>query len=162
MKKITPLLLLLVMVCSSFVYYGDRGNYAYTPVFMDKSDLERSVSYQSGGREMRKPGKIYYKSPYIYVNERYKGVHVINNSNPANPVKEGFIAVPGCMDMAVKGNILYVDNSTDLVAFDLNTKQVTGRVKGVFPEPVAPDNTSYDYYHSRPDNSVLVEWKRKN
>ena len=158
MKKITLLLFLLIMVCSSF-FYGDVGRYSYLPVYMEKSELERSVSYQSGERALENPGKIYHKAPYIYVNERYKGVHVINNSNPANPVHEGFIVVPGCLDMAAKGDVLYIDNSTDLVAFDLNTKQVTKRIKDAFPEPLAPDN-SYYYDFNRPANMVIVAWKK--
>lgn len=158
MKKITLLLFLLIMMCTSFVLKEDRY-YRYTPVFMDRAELEHSVSYQSKGRELINPGKIYHKAPYIYVNERYKGVHVINNSDPASPVNEGFIVAPGCIDMAAKENILYLDNSIDLVAFDLNTKQVTKRIKNVFPEPLAPDN-SY-YYYGRPENTVIVGWKKK-
>lgn len=157
MKKITCLLLLLFVVCSSFVF-RDEVYYRYTPVFMDRDELERSVSYQSGERALENPGKIYHKSPYIYINERYKGIHVINNSNPTNPVHEGFIVAPGCMDMAVKDNILYIDNSVDLVAFDLTSKQVTKRVKDVFPEPIAPDYTYY--WGSRPENTVIVRWKK--
>lgn len=159
MNRITLLLFLLIMVCASFVFKEDRY-YRYTPVFMERSELENSVSYQSKGRDLVNPGKIYHKAPYIYVNERYKGIHVINNTNPANPVNEGFIIAPGCIDMAVKEDILYIDNSIDLVAFNLNTKQVAKRIKDVFPEPLAPDNT-YHYYN-RPENTVIVEWKKND
>ncbi len=160
MKRITFLLLLLFslnMVFSGFVgptpKYGD-----YEPVYMKRSDLENSVAYKDQARKMVHPGKIYYKSPYIYINERYKGVHVINNSDPANPVKEGFITAPGCIDMAVKDDVLYLDNSVDLVAFSLSRKEVTKRVKNMFPEPLAPDNTFN--YHPREENMVIVEWKK--
>jgi hypothetical protein len=131
---------------------------AYKPVFMKRADLENSVSYQQGARALTNPGKIYSKPPYIYVNERYKGIHVINNTNPAHPEQEGFITAPGCIDMAVKDHILYLDNSVDLVAFDLNAKKVTKRVTNVFPEPAGPDN-SY-YYGAREADMVLVEWKK--
>jgi hypothetical protein len=63
---------------------------------MTRADLEKSVFYQPVGRNLEDPGKIYYKFPYIYVNEKYKGIHLINNSDPQNPVKEGFIVAPGC------------------------------------------------------------------
>lgn len=133
--------------------------YDYVPVFMERSELEKSVSYQSVGRDLVLPGKIYYKSPYIYINEKYKGVHIINNSDPAHPVNEAFIIAPGCIDMAVKGNIIYLDNAVDLVAFNLDSKQVTNRIKNVFPEPFAPDNTFY-LSMNRPEGSVLVAWKK--
>jgi len=125
---------------------------------MERSELEKSVFYQDKGRELISPGKIYHRSPYIYINERYKGVHIINNSNPEKPVNEAFIVAPGCIDMAIKGNILYIDNSTDLVAFDLNTRKVTERIKNVFPEPVPPHHLYY--YINRPEGFVLVGWKK--
>ncbi|MDR2498153.1 MAG: hypothetical protein LBD28_01795 [Tannerellaceae bacterium] len=132
----------------------------YTPLFMARADLENSVSYSPGERAMKEPGKIYYKAPYIFVNERYKGVHIINNSQPTQPVVEGFIIAPGCLDMAVKGNILYIDNSVDLVAFDLDAKQVTQRVRNVFPTPPSPAGALY-YYDDRHTDKVLVGWKKR-
>jgi hypothetical protein len=149
----------LFAVSTSFTYLDYYGN--YIPIFMKRADLEKSVSWQSGSRELENPGKIYYKSPYIFVNERYKGVHVINNSNPYNPVKEGFIVAPGCIDMAVKENIMYLDNSVDLVAIDLNAKEVTKRIRNVFPEPPSPENqVFYSYGESRDANLILVAWKK--
>ncbi|MDR3338627.1 MAG: hypothetical protein LBT25_00780 [Candidatus Symbiothrix sp.] len=130
----------------------------YIPVFMKRSDLDNSVSYHALARDLENPGKIYFKSPYIYINERYKGVHVINNSDPYNPIKEGFIVAPGCIDMAVKENVMYVDNAVDLVAIDLLTKTVSKRIKNVFPEPLAPDNSMF--YNNDRENYVLVEWKK--
>jgi len=134
---------------------------AYMPVFMSRETLENSVRYLAGGHAMIQSGKIYYIDSYIYVNERYKGVNVINNTNPAHPVKEGFILAPGCMDMAVKGNILYLDNAVDLVAFDLESRQVTHRIRDVFPEPLPPDDFSY-YRLARPKGYIIVEWKKHN
>jgi hypothetical protein len=133
-------------------------NRKYIPVFMKRSDLEQSVSYRTGAREIENPGKIYYKAPYIYMNERYKGVHVINNADPQHPVHEGFIVVPGCIDMAVKGSVLYVDNAVDLLAIDLASKQVTKRIREVFPEPISPENERYYFYDDR-DGFILVGWK---
>lgn len=130
----------------------------YRPVFMKRADLENSVTYRQEARALTNPGKIYSKPPYIYINERYKGVHIINNTDPAHPRNEGFITAPGCIDMAAKDGILYLDNSVDLVAFDLDARKVTQRVKNVFPEPAAPDN-SY-YYGAKEEDMLLVEWKK--
>ena len=135
-------------------YYYD---WKYTPVFMKRSDLEQSVSFQPGARAIENPGKIYYKAPYIYINERYKGVHIINNSDPRNPVIGGFIVAPGCIDMAVKGTVLYIDNAVDLVAFDLSSKQVTKRIRDVFPEPQSPDNEFFN--HTDRKDMIIVGWK---
>jgi hypothetical protein len=154
-------ILLLVFISSlAVIALNQSKEDAYMPIFMSRETLESSVKYIAGARDMVQTGKIYYRAPYIYVNERYKGVHVINNSNPANPVNEGFILAPGCIDMAVKGNILYLDNAVDLVSFDLDSKQVTKRIRDVLPEPLPPGDFSYMPY-SRPEGYILVEWKKK-
>ena len=161
MKRIFLLLVVISLSVAASDTPIDRE--IYMPVFMSRDNLEKSVTYISGTRDMIQTGKVYYRAPYIYVNERYKGVHVINNSDPYNPVKEGFILAPGCIDMAVKGNILYLDNAVDLVSFDLDTKQVTKRIRNVLPEPLPPDDFfSYYDYRSRPQGYILVEWKLNN
>ena len=134
----------------------------YTPVFMSRETLENSVKYIAGARDMIQTGKIYYRAPYIYVNERYKGVHVINNTDREHPVNEGFILAPGCIDMAVKGSILYLDNAVDFVSFDLDSKQVTKRIREVFPEPLRPDGANFYSLPGRPKGYILVEWKKTN
>ncbi|MDL2320681.1 hypothetical protein LJC45_06085, partial [Alistipes sp. OttesenSCG-928-B03] len=105
-------------------------------------------------------GKIYAKPPYIFINERYKGVHVIDNSNPEDPEQIGFIVAPGCVDMAVKGDIMYLDNAVDLVAFDLTQKKVTERIRNIFPEHRAPNGDSYYGYRDR--DMILVGWRTAN
>ena len=157
MKRILLLLavVLLVGTASEPIRYGP-----YTPVFMSREMLENSVKYIPEARDMIQTGKIYYRAPYIFVNERYKGVHVINNTVPAQPVNEGFILAPGCIDMAVKGNILYLDNAVDLVSFDLDSKQVTKRIRNVFSEPLPPDDLAFYNLNNRPEGYILVEWKK--
>ncbi len=135
----------------------------YKPLLMPYDQLQNSVAFKEK-RELKDPGKIYYNGGYIFVNERYKGVHVINNQDPANPQNIGFIQVPGCLDMAMKGNVLYVDNAIDLVTIDLSdpaNPQVSSRTKGVFRETTPPDGgtlgTEYTK-ENRPANTVIVEW----
>jgi len=157
MKKV---IFLLVMASLATMAFRSDSYEAYTPIFMSRQTLENSVMYIAGARDMKQTGKIYYRTPYIYVNERYKGVHVINNSDPARPVNEGFILAPGCIDMAVKENILYLDNAVDLVSFDLDSKQETKRIRNVFPEPLPPEDFfSYGFFN-RPEGYILVGWKK--
>lgn len=139
-----------------FTSYYDASS--YTPVFMKRSDLEKSVSYENKGRQMNNPGKIYVRGNEVFINEKYKGVHIVDNSDPRNPVVKAFIVAPGCVDMAVKGSIIYLDNAVDLVAFDLDTKTVTERIRNFLPEHTAPDGGHADYY-DRPEDMILVEWK---
>lgn len=154
---------IFILCSASYYYYDEWSDHKYgeyIPVFMKKSDLKNSVSYSPGKRDLVMPGKIYYRDSYIFVNEKYKGVHIINNTNPTSPIGEGFIIAPGCIDMAVKGDIIYLDNSVDLVAFDLTTKQVTKRIENIFPEPSSPTNSVY--HGARPSDSVIVGWDVNN
>ena len=162
MKRVIILLTIVFLSATSF--RSDSGwKETYMPIYMSRETLENSVKYIAGARDMIQTGKIYYRAPYIYVNERYKGVHIINNSNPAYPVNEGFILAPGCIDMAVKGNIIYLDNAVDLISFDLDSRQITKRIRNIFPEPLPPDDFNYYFsYNNRPAGYILVEWKKNN
>jgi hypothetical protein len=160
MGRVKPFLWGAAMIVVLFLTSSDIATDPFggwTPYFMNRSELERSVFYADTPAEMTNPGKIWTTPNNIYVVERYKGVHVIDNTDPENPVTTGFIVAPGCMDVAIKGGLMYLDNAVDLVAFDLAAGSVTTRLKNYFPEPVSP--TGHTYY----DNSsemILVGWKR--
>ncbi|WP_207533554.1 hypothetical protein [Desertivirga arenae] len=147
-------------VPSEPVHYTD-----YRPILLSRESLERSITLLAA-REIKSPAKIYYKDKYIFISENYKGVHIIDNQDPTNPKNISFISVPGCVDMAIKGNALYVDNATDLAVVDLeNIKtsgiKVTKRIKDAFPEIVPPDGYQIPEKYSlsnRPANTVVVEW----
>jgi len=139
---------------------------AYKPILMDREELEKSISFSSS-REMIQAGKIYLKGNFIYINEKYKGIHVIDNSNPSSPQKVGFIVIPGCIDMAMKDDILFADNSIDLISInltdDLSQLTVTKRLIGIFPELTAPDNRTLQSQYqteNRPENTVIVGWEK--
>lgn len=142
---------------------------SYTPILISRNSLKESISLKPK-TSIIKPAKIYYKDNFIFISERYKGVHVINNSNPSNPVNEGYIAVPGCVDMAIKNNVLYVDNAVDLVAISLSSAQqgtinVLKRIENVFPEIPPPDGgviPSKFSLENRPPNTILIGWKINN
>ena len=77
---------------------------------MERTELEKSVKFRDT-QEIENPGKIYYKDQVIYLNEKYKGIHIIDNSNPESPKNIGFINLPGCIDIAIKNNSLFADNA---------------------------------------------------
>jgi hypothetical protein len=106
----------------------------YKPIYQDKNSVHTILS--TPAKVLENPGKIYIKDRYIFVNEKGKGVHIIDNQNPALPVKISFIQIPGNKDIAIKGNIMYVDNFTDLVSLDIrdvSNIKITKRVNNVFP-----------------------------
>lgn len=138
----------------------------FFPVLMQRTDLEKSVFYRNA-QTINEVGKLYYKDNFIFLNEKFKGIHVIDNSNPSSPENVGFINIPGCIDIAIKRNTLYADNAVDLVAIDLSGNlsalNVTERVKNVFPEPTPPDLDFIPYNFSiseRPEGTIIVGWER--
>ncbi len=106
-----------------------------TPEYMSYSDLRSSFCVLPP-EEVSKPGKIYFKDDFIFINEYQKGIHIINNSDPSNPQNVSFIEIPGNVDMAVKGNMLYADSYIDLLTIDISNmddiKEVD-RDEDVFP-----------------------------
>jgi len=91
----------------------------YKPVYMSQKELKKAVKMQSP-EELKNPGKIYLYKDYLLVNEMNKGVHIIDNSNPAKPARIGFINIPMNKDIAVKDNLLYADSGRDLLVFDIS------------------------------------------
>jgi hypothetical protein len=152
----------IVLSGSDPVSYGD-----YSPVYMQRSEMENAVRIEPA-RPLSVTGKIYLYKQYILVNEKYKGIHVIDNSNPSLPQNKYFIHIDGCIDMAMKNDILYADNAIDLLALKTTNNfasiQVTERVRAAFPEIASPDGywSPYMVERFRPQNGVLVAWKKKS
>src|SRR4030043_1599912 len=161
MKKLILLAGIILLFCS--VEPVPSEPFPYRPIAMTRQMLESSVE-MLGPAKLIKPGKIYIKDNYIFNNEKYQGVHIINNTDPSNPVKEGFLRIPGCIDIGMKGNTLYADNAVDLVAVDLSNPArtiVTKRIKNIFPELTPPGYIWVPWNYSaenRPANTIIVEW----
>ncbi len=160
-----PILAILLTSCPSVISDPpplEQGT-AYKPIIMERATLESSIAF-SAATELNQTGKIYSYGIYILINEKYEGIHVFKNADPRNPEKIGFIRIPGCVDMAVKNNILYADNAVDLVAIDISALpeiNITKRVASVFPELTPPDLTYVPQIYSeqrRPENTVIVKW----
>ena len=131
------LFLLSVLVFSSCV---DEVNSSYTyhtmmPIYLEMSDVRARIITTEPAQPLDNPGKIYIYEDYLFINEPTKGIHILNNENPANPINLSFIPIAGNVDMAVNGKILYADNYVDLLAFDLsniNDIKLVKRVEDVF------------------------------
>ncbi len=107
----------------------------YEPVYMTKSEFYTAARVDAP-HTLGQPGKIYIKDNYLFINETGKGIHIINNRNPGSPQSVAFIAIPGNVDMAVKGNTLYADSKMDFLTIDISNPQnaqITKRIKNVFP-----------------------------
>ncbi len=107
----------------------------FEPVFLLPEEMRKPIETEAP-RGLEHPGKIYYYQDFLLINELHKGIHVIDNRDPSNPVPVKFINIPGNVDMAVRNNVLYADNYVDLVAIDITTPAAPvflSRTESVFP-----------------------------
>ena len=139
----------------------DKVSHTYTifePVYKDKAEVYANIK-SNPPKEIQSPGKIFLYGSYIFLNETDKGVHVIDNSDPAHPIEKAFIDIPGNLDIAVKGNILYADLYSDLVAIDISDPMHASLVKileYVFPE------RSYSSGFVADNSRIIVDWIKKD
>ena len=168
MKNAFKTSILLLVLAATFSACMDKTveRITYTanvPVYMSFSEFR--ASFQNGDTtEITNPGKIYFKDGYLFVNEYGKGIHVIDNSDPANPQKTAFYKIVGNVDMAIRGNILYADSYIDLVAIDItdiNNPEETGRLTNVFPEVVPEGDVWFPYAMVDKNKGVIIDWEVK-
>lgn len=166
-KNVSIALLLFLMFSGCWPRVRPVIYTEYTPTLVHKSTLANSIKLQQP-TAIQTAAKIYYKDQYIFISEQFKGVHIIDNADPSNPQDKAFVAVLGCVDMAIKNNVLYVDNAIDFVSIDLEELmagrlKVLKRIAGVFPEVAPPDGGVIpDRYNerNRRENTVIVGWEK--
>ena len=103
--------------------------------FISSADLRSGVKTLPA-QVMEKPGKLYVRGTYLFINEQKRGIHLIDNANPSAPREVSFLAIPGNTDIAVRGNVLYADSYIDLLAFDISdvlNAKLLKRVENAFP-----------------------------
>jgi len=108
----------------------------YIPVIQTMAEVRAAIK-SDAPQPVVNAGKMYVSGNYIFLNEKEKGIHIIDNSNPSSPVNTAFIHIPGNEDLAVKGNILYADCYTDLMAIDIgDAKNVSLKsyLNNIFPD----------------------------
>ena len=163
MKKIVFLLVVLSLFsCNKDETPTDFYNVA-VPLLMNKAEFRSSVEIQTP-RSIEEAGKIYAYNDYIFVNDEFNGIHVIDNTNPSSPHAISYIKVPGNIDISIKNNFLYADSSTDLVVFDISNIQkikAIGRLEDVFSiyDYKIPEEADYaDYSNFNFTDQIVVGW----
>lgn len=159
--------LLTVLACSRQEPQPDDSYLvfpSYRPLYMTRAVLETSVAALPA-QKLHNTGKIFLRGPYIFINEKYEGIHIIDNHDPANPRAISFLRIPGNVDMAVQGNLLYADNGPDLVTVDISNPEqarLANRVRDAFrelPMPVPGPLEDANQPANRPADVVVVGWR---
>lgn len=98
-------------------------------------DWRNSIFFCGVGLPVCEATGFYVYEQYLFMVENGEGLHIIDNSDPHNPISVTFMEVPGGQGLAVRNNILYMNQYTDLVAFDLSdptTPAFINRTNDVF------------------------------
>jgi hypothetical protein len=133
----------------------------YEPIYLSFEDLRSAPIRSEAAQPLGKVGKIYYKDNYIFINELGKGVHLINNSNPAAPLNETFIPIAGNYDIAIAGNMLYADNYTDLLVLDIGDKRnvrLVQRLENALDQQQFPTSVPFAWGRVG-EGGIIVDWK---
>lgn len=134
-----------------------------TPELMTKTDFRNLVDITTP-KNIEEVGKIYAYKNYIFVSDVNKGVHIIDNSNPALPKRIKYIRIPGNEDISIKDDFLYADSATDLVVFDISdihAISLVERLKDVFNVynyniPIGAEIVDYAKFNFEED--IIVGW----
>ncbi len=146
--------------CWTKVKPGTQTNYSRVwgnkPIY-GSFPQAKQITYSSIALPVIIPGNIYAKGNLIYQLELGRGIHVIDNSIPAQAQRVGFITVNGSSQISIKGNLLYTNSYDDLVVVDISNSSNVSEVKrlaGAFPEG------RYQYYYNQPIESGYYECPR--
>ncbi|RXK81958.1 LVIVD repeat-containing protein [Filimonas effusa] len=159
MKKKSVVYVLLAMTIGIFSFSCTKDKITesysfYRPVYQVPDEVKASIK-SSTPRSIKSTGKLAVRGNFIYLSELNKGVHIIDFSNPSAPANIGFVAIPGCVDLAVRDHYLYADCYTSLVVVDIadprNTK-LTQFMDNVFPDRYAGLASG--------SGKILVDWEK--
>lgn len=133
------------------------------PELMTKTDFRNLVDITTP-KNIEEVGKIYAYKNYIFVSDVNKGVHILDNSNPALPKTIKYIRIPGNEDISIKDDFLYADSATDLVVFDIsdiNAISLVERLEDVFNiynYNIPIEAEIVDYAKVNFDEDIIVGW----
>ncbi len=155
---------LLLLSCS------DKNNNVgkvdgYVPVYANNTQEGTQISWQSP-QAIVNGGKIATIGNRLYQVEVDKGIHVVDITTPAAPVKMGFIKNNFCRELTLKGNYIYTNNLIDLVVLEvsnINTVVVSARIANAFPDLVLqyPPCTNCYFECANPIKGTVIQWSKQ-
>ena len=163
-KRTSPLLLCLLLFLTGCWDPGPQFTVVdqitgFSPIYGTRSQAEISVG---PARPVNQPGKIYLYGKYLLLNEKMQGIHIFDNTEPANPVNLGFLELLGNTDLAIKDGVLYANHLGDVVALAINdfgTIAEQGRIPlGDWTLGVPPPAGFY-FQCIDPAKGFVVSWK---
>ncbi len=141
MKKIIYPLLCLSIACIMASCSKDFGsvtvNYTKATAIYDDLTEVRSIPLIGTIQAIDNPGKIFVAEKVLLIGEEGKGIHIIDNSDPANPNPMQFLNIPGGREYYVEGDFLYAESYYDMLKIDIskpNAPELVSRVENAFAQ----------------------------
>ena len=140
----------------------------WVPVYISASEYSQISSQPP--TSIINGGKIALVNNKLFMVEQGQGIHVVNYSNPAQPVKERFIKVPGCYEVSMKNGYLIANNGPDLVSLNISDPDsvvVVNRLANVFKSlqeanSIPPNAVSGDYFECVDiSKGIVSKWVQK-
>lgn len=164
----TTLFFLIVFFLTGCYKVDNKQILTWVPEYITAS--EYSLVSSKPPTAITEGGKIAFVNNKLFMVEQGQGIHEVNYANPAQPVKERFIKVPGCYEVSMKNGYLIANNGSDLISLDISDPDsvvVAYRLPDVFKtlqeaNNIPPNATSGDYFEC-PDISkgIVSKWTQK-
>ncbi|MBB4078287.1 hypothetical protein GGR28_000888 [Lewinella aquimaris] len=137
MKHILHLcgLAILLTGCLSDECQDEITYQSYTPIIVSAADWRLDEFATAPASDICDPSGFYVYGNYLFVLDRNEGLHIIDNTDNANPRPVKFLQIPGGQGIAARNSILYVNQYVDLLAFDISDPadpEFLSRTKNVF------------------------------
>lgn len=144
MKNYLSLALLACLVITSCTKDKGSVTVTFTKSSAEYGNLEeiRNTELIGLSRSIENPGKIYIGEEYLLIGEEGIGIHIYDNSAPANPVNVAFMNVPFCKEFFVKDDFIYAESQYDLLKInitDFTNPFLAARASNSFATPLTND-----------------------
>ena len=167
MHKIN-LFFLSVIILAGCTRVENKQVVTWVPVYISASEYSQISSQPPTA--IVNGGKIALFNNKLFMVEQGQGIHVVNYINPALPVKERFIKVPGCYEVSMKNGYLIANNGPDLISLDISNADsvvVVNRLTNVFKSlqesnSIPPNAVSGDYFECVDiSKGIISKWIQK-
>lgn len=157
----TSLLLFSILLLTGCLKDDYRHSYkVFIPVYKTLSEVRSEIKV-TDPTSLTGNFKLYITADRIYLSEKDKGVHIIDNSDPSHPKNTAFINIPGHTDAVIRGKMMYADLYCDLAAIEITGSKSISLKKyltNIFPYRLDRATASVN-----PDSiQVVVDWIAKD
>ena len=140
MKKLLPTLLglsvLFLAACTKDFGTVEVTYQKATAVYGDLEE-QRDLPLLAEARPIENAGKVFVAPDMLLIGEEGTGIHIVDNSDPKNPVNLSFVQIPGNREFYVDGITLYAESLYDMLKLDIsdmNNPKLISRVKDAFAD----------------------------